>query len=270
MIKIHKSTKPTGIPTNNLIDIHSHLLPNVDDGSTSFDLSLLILDGLKAVGFRDVIVTPHYVPGTKYTSSVEANQKIFRELKAAWMYHESSRDEYTNILHGLGAAGGKLRLYLGNEIYIDRDIAKLLKKHEIAPLADSKYLLVELPMSGEFDGYEDILDSLRYDGYQVILAHPERYSSTHHDFSILKKLSDDGVLFQCNYGSFIGQYGKNSLKTAEKLAKNKMIFTISTDTHRTRNEEDIIRSLQKLRKFYSDAEIEDLTYNNPHKILDKN
>lgn len=231
-----------------MIDVHSHILYGIDDGSKSIEESIDIINGLKSQGFTDLILTPHYVAETIYTSEKNKNKKILEKIK------KEVKD---------------INIYLGNEIYVDRFISDLLKTGKISSLAGSKYLLIELPMSGEFDGFEDIFDSLRHEGYKVILAHPERYSATHHDFSILERLQDSGVLFQCNYGSFIGQYGKNSKKTVEYLARNKMIFTLGTDIHHPRDYSEIAKSLKRLQKFYSKDEIENLTCKNPHKILAK-
>lgn len=251
----------------NLVDIHSHILPGIDDGSKSLVDSLAILIGLKFQGFSEVILTPHYVPDTIYTSTRAKNLAIFRKLEQAWTEYEKACDQESVRLGD--EPPFKLKIHLGNEIYIDRQISELLKKKQISPLADSKYLLIELPMSGEFDDFEDIFDSLRLDGHQVILAHPERYSSTHHDSSILERLHENGVLFQCNYGSFIGQYGKNSQRLAKKLAKNRLIFALGTDIHRPRDYSEIAKSLKVLSKFYSAEELNEITAKNPRKILSK-
>ena len=230
-----------------MIDVHSHILPGIDDGSKSLDQSVNILAGLKNQGFTEVILTPHYVQDTKYCSLRSENLKLLRKLKKV--------------------APKGLKLYLGNELYIDRTLPQLLKKRKISALAGSKYLLVEFPMSGEFDGYEDILDSLRLAGYQVIIAHPERYSISHRDFTFIERLCELGVLFQCNYGSFIGQYGRKSCKIAKKLARRKLIFILGTDIHHERNYDEIKKSLRVLRRFYNDDELEALTTTNPAQII---
>ncbi len=160
-----------------------------------------------------------------------------------------------------------VKLYLGNEIYIDQNIAQRLKKGIISPLADSKYLLVELPMSGEYEGYEDILLSLIQAGYKVILAHPERYHTSHKKLDKLIELRDMGVLFQCNLGSIIGQYGKNAQKTIKKLAKADMIYCFGTDIHHRRDYSEITKAQKKLRKYYSEEELQTLLDTNPRKIL---
>ncbi len=233
-----------------MIDIHSHLLPGIDDGSKSFNDSIAILQGLSEQGITDVIITPHYVNGSTYMNPVDANRELLHTLR------------YEVI-----SAGIPIRTYLGNEIYIDRDIVKLIKKDKITPLANSHYLLVELPMSGDFPDYEDILASLQYAGYRVILAHPERYHTIHADYSIVERLHEQGVLFQCNLGSFIGQYGRHAQKTVKRIAKDKFIFAVGTDIHHQRDYSEIAHAKKKLAHFYKKDELHRILVDNPASII---
>ena len=233
-----------------MIDIHSHVLPGIDDGAKSFDDSLNILKGLAAQDISDLILTPHYVPASTYISPRSTNLRLYRKLQAL-------ADE----------ADIGITLHLGNEIYIDRDIAKLLQASKISPLADSKYILVELPMSGEFDDFEDILVSLQYAGWQVILAHPERYRSYNKNYKDIYHLTEQGILLQCNLGSILGQYGRHAKKTIKKLAKDQLIFCFGTDTHHVRDFSEIAKARTKLRRYYSDDELRQLLEDNPRKII---
>ena len=233
-----------------MIDIHSHLLPNVDDGVHTFTDSLAILRGYSEQGITDIIITPHYIAETEWTSKRYQNQRIFAKLK----------DQAV-------AAKIPINIYLGNEIYIDPNVAELLKSCTISSLADSKYLLLELPMSGEYAGADDIFLSLIQAGYKVILAHPERYQSSHKNIDHLLELHEMGVLFQCNLGSIIGQYGKNTQKTLKKLAKADLIFCFGTDIHHTRDYSEIAKAQKKLRKYYSADRLQAVLATNARKIL---
>ena len=233
-----------------MIDIHSHILPGIDDGSKSFSISLAILKGLREQGITDIIATPHYVTGSSYMSSAAENRLLLKSLQTQ-----------------IRKAGLDIRIYLGNEIYIDHDIANLLRTRTISSLAGSKYLLVELPMSGEYEDFEDILLSLNYNGYQVILAHPERYHTSWKDFGMLEDLAEQGILFQCNLGSFIGQYGRHAQKTARKLAKKDLIFAFGTDIHHQRDYSEIGSAIFKLHRYYSEDELQQLLVANPLKIV---
>ncbi len=231
-----------------MIDIHSHILPGIDDGSKSFDESLDILQGLAEQGITDVIATPHFIAETNQTSSRSRNQRLLLEL--------ANRAKDINI-----------NLYLGNEIYIDREISKYLKNRRISPLADSKYLLIELPMSGEFAQYEDIFKSLQDAGWTIILAHPERYHTIQKDYRIIINLRRQKILFQCNLGSLIGQYGKHAQKTIKKLAKDHLIFCFGTDIHHHRDYSEIAAAQKKLAKYYNKSELNALLVENPQKIV---
>lgn len=233
-----------------MIDAHSHLLPDVDDGVETFDESLEILRELKAHGIDRIILTPHYLPETIYNSPRLDNLKLLHELK------KSLQEENLDI-----------ELYLGNEIYINPEISHLLKTKILSPLGDSQYLLIELPMSGIFEGYEDIFFNLQAEGYKIILAHPERYISTQKDFSILERLHSLGILYQCNLGSIIGQYGRKAEKIVKKLAKKDYIFTFGTDTHHFRDFSEIDLAIEKLTKIYGRAKLDVLLTDNLLKIL---
>ncbi|MBR3269959.1 hypothetical protein IKG07_01790 [Candidatus Saccharibacteria bacterium] len=233
-----------------MIDIHSHILPGIDDGAADIDASVVLIRELSDNGVTDVIATPHYVDETNYVSNVAANTKLIKKLRTRL------KKEKINI-----------ELHLGNEIYICPKILKLLADGEITALGASKYLLVELPMSGEYPGYMDAFMELQRAGYKVILAHPERYTAFFKDFDSIRELYDMGVLLQCNLGSFIGHYGKQPKKLVEKLAKNDMIFAVASDIHHPRGSKFMPAVMKRLSKFYGTFELEDILEKNPKKIL---
>lgn len=234
-----------------MIDTHSHVLPGIDDGSKSFKESLDILRGLAKQGITELICTPHYIAETKQISTRAKNEKLLKELQT------KADEQEINI-----------QLHLGNEIYIDRDIAKFLRTKKISPLSgQGKYLLIELPMSGEFPQYEDIFIDLQQKGWKIILAHPERYQTTKKDYDIITNLHKSGILFQCNLGSFIGQYGRHAQKTARKIAKDNYIFCLGTDIHRRRDYSEIAKSIKKLSKIYKEEELNKILSKNAQKIL---
>ena len=234
-----------------MIDLHSHLLPGIDDGVETFDDSLDILRELEKHGINKLFLTPHYIPETIYNSPRVDNFKLLHELKALTK-----------------EAGINIELYLGNELYIHASISDFLKRKLISPMNDGKYLLIELPMSGNFEGYEDIFYNLRAEGYEVILAHPERYVSIQKDFKILERLKSQGILFQSNLGSIVGQYGHHAEKLVKKMAKKDMIFAFGTDTHHMRDFDEIDESISRLAKIYGKAKLKCLLEDNPLKILE--
>lgn len=234
-----------------MIDTHSHILPGIDDGSKSIEESLDILRGLSEQGISELFCTPHYINESKHSSPRKANEKILAELQ------EKATKQ-----------GIKIKLHLGNEIYIDRDILKFIRAKKLAPLSDrKKYLLIELPMSGKYPQYEDIFRYIQQKGWTIILAHPERYHSTQKDYSIIEKLHESGILFQCNLGSFVGQYGRHAKKTVQKIAKEQLIFCLGTDIHHRSNYNEISKAIKKLQKYYDEKSLDRILTKNAHSIL---
>ena len=233
-----------------MIDTHSHILAGIDDGAKTLEDGLAIVRELASQGVTEIIATPHYIDETIYVSPKQKNQQLLAQLK------EALKDEKIDV-----------KVYLGNEIYICNRIDELVESGQIATMDGSEYILVEFPMSEKFPSYEDIMYDLTLKGYKVILAHPERYTITQDDFSILERLVEMGVLLQCNTGSFIRQYGKHAEKLAVKLAKKRMIFALGSDIHRTRKRNEIELAIKKLRKYYSDDDLEQILDKNPRKII---
>ena len=233
-----------------MIDIHSHLLYGIDDGSKSLEDSVRIISDLSKIGYTDIILTPHYISNTKYNSSKNNNLKLFDNLKIA-----------------LRENGININLYLGNEIYINHRISDLLDDGKISSLNDSKYLLIELPMNGEYD-YMDVFEDLIYDGYKIILAHPERYHSFQKNFDKIYELEEIGVYFQCNIESILGSYGKGAIKMVKRMYKEKKVSFLATDIHhRKRDYKKFDKAKKKIRKYLSSSELEDLLIKNPSKII---
>ena len=234
-----------------MIDIHNHQLYGIDDGSSCLEDSLSVLKDMSKCGYTDIVLTPHYIKDSRYSSNVYDNKIILEELKS-----ELKRN---NI---------NINLYLGNEIFMDDDILELIKEGEINPLNGSEYLLIELPMSGEYPDYIDIFRELMYKGYKVILAHPERYIAFQDDYDLVDELVDEEVLLQCNIDSINGKYGPEAEKLIRYLLKNKMVSFLGTDIHRAKHDyNDWKKAKKEILKYISESEFNDLVINNPRNII---
>ena len=233
-----------------MIDIHSHILPGVDDGARSLADSVDLMQELASAGITDVIATPHYVPETKYVSNKTKNLLVFQKLKRT-----------------LVDKGAKTRIFLGNEVYIDKSVADLASDGIISTLAGGSYLLVELPLNGTFPHYEDIILDLIGVGYKVILAHPERYVIVQKDYEILRELWKAGVLIQCNLGSIMGEYGKGAKKMIKKLLRDDMIFALGSDIHYCHGVDYWVKAQKKITKYTTAAQAKRIFEANPRKIL---
>ena len=234
-----------------MTDIHSHLLYDVDDGPKTIEESIEVLKELKNVGFDNVILTPHYIKGSSYNSSKRNNVSKLNVLKNAL------KDNNIDI-----------NLYLGNEIYIDDEIYELFKKNEISTLNNTNYALIELPMSGKYDEYKEILIDLLNKGCKVILAHPERYISFQQDFNKIYELEKIGVYFQCNFDSIIGKYGEEAEKMVRRMFIEKKVAFLATDIHHKAhdyNKYKLIR--EEVLKYLTEEEYDIITTLNPNQLL---
>lgn len=234
-----------------MIDIHAHLLYEVDDGAKNIEDSLRILRDLENLGYKEIVLTPHYIKDSNYNSTKIDNEKRLILLK------EKLREEKINI-----------NLFLGNEIFIDNDIIYLIKQGIVSSLNNSKYFLIELPMSGEFEGYEDILKEIIDMGYHVILAHPERYFSFQKNFDRIYSLEKMGILFQSNIESIIGSYGLGAKKLVRRLLKEKKITFLATDIHHRKKDYHIWdKAKKKMLKYIKEDEYNLMTDINPKKYI---
>lgn len=213
-----------------MTDVHSHILFGIDDGSRTISESVELLKKLKSVGFNNVILTPHFILDSTYNSNYESNIKIYNELK------ERLTSENIDI-----------NIYLGNEIFIDKNIPSLLENNVITSLNQTKYVLVEFPMHNKLLNLEDMLYSIRSKGYEVVIAHPERYDAFKEDYSIVDTLREDGFLFQSNYSSILGYYGKDSIKLLKYMLKRHYIDFLGTDIHRI-EKTYVIDNFKKIEK----------------------
>lgn len=213
-----------------MTDVHSHILFGIDDGSRTISESVELLKKLKSVGFNNVILTPHFILDSTYNSNYESNIKIYNELK------ERLISENIDI-----------NIYLGNEIFIDKNVPTLLEKNIITSLNGTKYVLVEFPMHNKLLNIEDILYEIRSKGYEVVIAHPERYDAFKEDYSIVDTLREDGFLFQSNYSSILGYYGKDSIKLLKYMLKRHYIDFLGTDIHRI-EKTYVIDNFKKIEK----------------------
>ncbi len=195
------------------VDFHSHILPGIDDGAKTVEDSMQLLRELEKQGVERVITTPHIL-GDLYPN----NSKTIQEALEV-------------VLAEMKVQGIDLELHAAAEYYIDEYFHKILEKGEKLMLFDGKSILVETNYVEKPDYLEQTVFDLKIDGYDVILAHPERYHYLIGQWDKIEKLFDTGVKFQANILSFTGHYSPMVKKTADFLAKNNMIHYLGSDMH---------------------------------------
>ena len=230
-----------------MIDFHSHILPNIDDGATSMEESLRLIKEAKQAGFTKIISTSHYIEE----------------------YYESDEKERKELLNITNKNFQDIELYLGNEIYLTNQMVQLLNDKKASTINNSRYVLFELPMNSKPLTAKETVYRLIENGYTPIIAHPERYSYVQENPEYVEELWEMGALFQSNYGSVIGIYGKKAEKAVKKLLKEDLIHFLGSDVHRENQiYPKMPKIMKKLNKIISQKKIEELTTINPQKVLD--
>lgn len=233
-----------------MIDMHSHILPGIDDGSRSVDETFNLLKEAYKAGFSIIVSTSHYFLG-----HYEAEEKVRKSYIDA-------------IAQKLPGVISDLQICLGSEIYITNEMISLIEEKKASTINGTKYVLFELPFEHQASNLKDIVYNLLGHNYIPIIAHPERYKYVQKDPNILLDLIEIGVLFQSNFASIIGWYGKEPKKTVKQLLENNFIHFLASDVHR---QESIYPQmpviLEELKKIISEEKLDELTTTNPSLML---
>lgn len=199
------------------VDVHSHLLPGIDDGVQSIEQSLQIIKKFSELGYKKLITTPH-IMNDFYQNTPEIIANKLQEMKQAII-----------------AARIPIEIEAAAEYYFDEHFIDLVKsKSKLLTFGDN-YLLFEIGFVSEPLNLKSIIFELITLGYKPVLAHPERYLYYHQKLDKLQDLIERGVLLQLNTNSITGYYSKDVKKVAEKLVKNQMIHFIGSDCHNERH-----------------------------------
>ena len=237
-----------------MIDFHAHILPNIDDGSASMEESINLIKEAEQAGFTGIISTSHYLQ-----NYYECDEKERRRILA----------ELANQVKVADAEAEMPKLYLGSEIYISTDIVELLKEGKASTINETNYVLFELPMNSKPLFAKEVVYKLIENGYNPIIAHPERYSYVKENIEFVRELKSMGALFQSNYGSVIGMYGSSAKKTLKKLLKEDLITFLGSDVHAVGQiYPKVPKILRKLEKWISHEKLKELTTLNAEKVLE--
>ena len=213
-----------------MTDTHSHILFNIDDGSNNIEESIAILKEMAEVGFKHVILTPHYIEGTEYSVTNEEKDIRFALLE------KRIKEENLDIT-----------IHLGNEIFLHNNLMASIEGAKCYGLNKSNYLLVELPFHNQIRGLIDILYEFKVKGYTPIIAHPERYTYLQDNPDLVDKLKEEGTLFQCNYSSILGYYRKDAERLMKYMLKKHYVDYLGTDIHHI-NKAFVLDNFAKIKK----------------------
>ena len=234
-----------------MIDFHTHIIPNIDDGSRSVEETFNLIKEAKEAGFEGIILTSHYIENYYETEAKE-------------------RDVWVNaISDSLKAKGIETNLYIGNEIYLSENIMNLLINRKASTINNTSYVLFEMPLNAEPMNLYDVIYSLQENKLVPVLAHPERYSFVQREPELIYDLIEKGVLMQSNYGSILGQYGENAKMIVKKFLENDMVHFLGSDVHRQNTiYKKIPQALEEIKEIIGEEKLEKLTTINPKLVLE--
>ncbi len=215
-----------------MIDVHSHVLPNIDDGSKSIEMSRKIFEQYQKENIKKVICTPH--------------QNV---LSKNFLKKETIHEKYNEMIPIAKEYG--VELFIGSEIYFSDEVFEALKRNELLTLNDSKYILLEFSQETE-SNIEDAVYELGLLGFKIILAHAEKYYYLKIEDII--NLKHNGVLIQVNSDSFEKGILK---KKIIKLLKLNAVDFIASDTHNDTDRKVCFKNIKKYisKKFPKKYEI---------------
>lgn len=235
-----------------MVDIHTHILPNIDDGSESLRESLEMLRLAYRGGTTELVATPHYMDQGLYENEYDAFlEDRFARLQEAAEEHDIP-----------------VKLFLGQEIFMVPNLMELLFAGKAKGLNGTRYLLVEFP----FERYEAWCDSvLRHayrEGYIPVIAHPERYHYVMEDPHFAYRWLEQGYLLQLNKGSVLGQFGREVRHTARILLFEQMVHLVASDAHRSdRRTPYLLDAYEEIAHLLDEEAADLLLTENPQKIL---
>jgi protein-tyrosine phosphatase len=235
-----------------MIDLHSHILPGIDDGAHNLEESLEMARLYAKRGFRQVVVTPHAV--TDSLSEDLARSIVRQVAKLNAILREQEID---------------LELKTGMEVALTPEVPDFLNQGLLLPLAGSRYVLIEPPFENLPINWEQIFFNIISRGYRILLAHPERCGQLARKPALFDRLIETGVYLQVNWGSLIGQHGRPSLKTARYLLRKGYIHCLATDSHdaRQRNAAPVHQASRKVAEWAGRNNLSLLAIANPTRVV---
>lgn len=210
------------------VDMHSHLLPGLDDGAENVEQSVELLRQMQALGYRKLVMTPH-IMGDFYRNTPEGVRGALAALQ-----------------HAADEAGIDIELQCAAEYYLDEFFMRRLDNNDelLSFGGDKRYLLFETSYINEPFNLQEAIFGLKSAGYQPVLAHPERYTYLYGRFEELAKIRDNGALLQLNLNSLVGYYSAGAKRVAEKLVDAGLVDFAGTDAHNLKHFNSLGKVLQ--------------------------
>jgi len=208
------------------VDMHSHLIPGIDDGSKTMEESIELIRKYIELGYKKLITTPH-IMSDAYRNTPDIILGGLDKLRTA-----------------VKDAGLSIELDAAAEYYFDEDFTRLIKEKNLLSIG-KKYVLFEVSYMNAPDNISKVIFDIQVAGYIPILAHPERYPFWYNKFEEYHKFKEAGVLFQLNTNSLVGYYGPDAKKIGERMVNENLIDFAGSDMHGNRHMAALERSVSE-------------------------
>lgn len=230
-----------------MTDLHCHILPGIDDGARSLEVSLAMLKLAADAGTTDIVATPHADYRYRYD-----RQRVITAIQELRTLHP-----------------GLPRLHVGCDFHLYfENIQSLLHQPEQYCIASGPYLLVEFPDHGSPASMTYAFGQMREAGVIPIITHPERTPCLQTRTDLLRAWSADGCLIQVTGASLLGRFGRTAQATAESLLHEDLVHIVASDGHDARHRPPVLQpAYECVRKKWGDQRAESLFQNHPKKVL---
>lgn len=195
-----------------MIDLHSHVLPGIDDGPATVEESIALVRAAEAAGIQTIVATPHV--SWRYPNDATSIDAAFQLLSDRLDADETS----VSVLRGAEIAATSVAELKAGEL-------------RRLTLGGSRSLLLEPPFTPVITGFDDIARSLMSDGYEIVIAHPERCPAFHHDIEMLKRLVGAGARTSITAGSLSGRFGATVRRLSLRLLDEQLVHNVASDAH---------------------------------------
>lgn len=236
-----------------MVDLHTHILPSVDDGAKSIDEALKMVKLALQNGTHNIVVTPHYMTLDDRSSGLSKNELCSR---------------FESFKNTVAKHYPEVNLFFGAEVFCSHNIERLIDNNSLITLNNTKYVLIEVDFDETLNNMLQAVKALTTNGYIPILAHPERYSAMSIEPWCIEPFLELGVRFQINASSLLGKHGKYCQNLAMDFIGNRITSAVSSDCHdllfRT---PDLSEAHMLVSSHFSPAFAEELFYNNPLAII---
>tara|TARA_B100002052_G_scaffold188249_2_gene171556 strand:+ start:60 stop:848 length:789 start_codon:yes stop_codon:yes gene_type:complete len=202
-----------------MIDFHNHIIPNLDDGSKSVEMTLNMLKVAQSQGITDVVNTVHF------------QHPKMENKNTSYEYVIEKRNEIQNIADKNNI---DIKIHLASEVFFKFNLTEILN-NPLTTFGKGKFMLIEFQRLSFPEGYENEIFKIQLKGITPVIAHPERYRGVQNNLKLIEKWINQGYLIQIDGASILGGFGKETQKTAIDLIKNGYCHLIGSDAHNDKN-----------------------------------